>query len=232
MEEKKLFAISDLHLSFYREKSMGIFGDIWIDHHKKIEQNWKNIISNEDTVLIPGDISWAMATKEAIPDLEFIASLPGKKILLKGNHDYWWNSVSKLNSMFENMSFLQNDFYKWENFAICGSRGWIFPSDTRFCEDDVKTYNRELKRYELSLSLAKANGFDDIIFMSHYPPIYADNTNTEFSAILKEYNVKKVIYGHLHGINNFDFAAEGFIDEIEYSLVSCDYLNFIPKRIL
>jgi len=145
-QEARLFAMADLHLSFFKEKPMSIFGEVWHEHHKKIEENWKKIVLPQDTVLIPGDISWAMSMEEAMPDLEFIDSLPGKKILLKGNHDYWWGSVSRLNGMFKTMRFLQNDFYMWQNFAVCGSRGWLVPEDPKFGEGDLKTYNRELKR--------------------------------------------------------------------------------------
>jgi predicted phosphohydrolase len=231
-QEVKLFAMADLHLSFFKEKPMSIFGEVWLEHHKKIEENWKKTVSPQDTVLIPGDISWAMSMEEAMPDLEFIDSLPGKKILLKGNHDYWWGSVSRLNTMFKTMRFLQNDFYMWQSFAICGSRGWLVPDDPRFGEGDLKTYNRELKRYELSLAPALKKNCDGIIFMSHYPPVYRANTETEFAKILEKYGVKKAVYGHLHGEDSFLMAAEGNIGGVEYSLVSSDYLGFAPKRIL
>jgi len=231
-EEKKLFALADTHLSLFKEKPMSIFGDVWLEHHKKIEENWKRVVSENDTVLIPGDISWAMTMEEAMPDLEFLDSLPGNKIILKGNHDYWWQSVSRLNSMFKTMKFLQNDFYVWENWAICGSRGWMLPTDIKFEEADQKTYNRELKRYELSLEGAVKKGNRDIIFMSHFPPLYTACMETEFTKILEKYGVKKAIYGHLHGEESFESAFQGEINGVEYSLVSADYLKFVPKRIV
>lgn len=230
--EKRLFAIGDLHLSLYNEKPMSIFGENWINHHKKIEENWKSTVTDNDTVLIPGDISWAMTLEEAMPDLEFINSFPGKKILLKGNHDYWWGSISRLNSMFENMDFLQNDFFVWENFAVCGSRGWLAPSAPNFKPEDERPYKRELKRYRLSLEAAKRKKMDNIIFMSHYPPVYCGGAKTEFSVILEEFGVKKAVYGHLHGKENFDYGQQGEVNNIEYSLVSSDYLDFTPKRII
>ena len=231
-EEKKLFAIADLHLSLFKDKPMSIFGDVWDEHHKKIEENWRSTVSENDTVLIPGDISWGMAMEEAMPDLEFIDSLPGNKILLKGNHDYWWGSVSKLNTMFKTMKFIQNDFYLWENWAICGSRGWMLPTDTKFGEGDLKTYNREQKRYELSLEGAVKKGHKDIIFISHYPPLYTMCMETDFTKILEKYGVKKAVYGHLHGEDSFASAFQGEMNGIEYSLVSADYLKFMPRRIV
>jgi len=231
-KEKRLFALADTHLSLFKEKPMSIFGDVWLEHHKKIEENWKSIVYENDTVLIPGDISWGMTMEEAMTDLEFLDSLPGNKIILKGNHDYWWGSVSKLNSMFKTMKFLQNDFYVWEDWAICGSRGWMLPTDTKFEEADKKIYNREQKRYELSLESAVKKGHNNIIFMSHYPPLYTMCMETDFTAILEKYGVKKAVYGHLHGEDSFESAFQGEKNGVEYILVSADYMNFMPKRIV
>ena len=232
MGEKRLFAIGDLHLSLAKEKPMDIFGDNWKDHSAKIKENWLKIVDENDTVLIPGDISWAMTMEEAKIDLDFISALPGKKVLIKGNHDYWWGSVSRLNGMYENMYFLQNDCYMWGNIAICGSRGWMMPVDPKFKKEDEKILLREVKRGQLSLDNAVKKGAESIIFMSHYPPLYMEYQESVFTEAFEKYNIKKAVYGHLHGRENFVYAFEGSKNGIEYSLVSADYVDFMPRRII
>ncbi|MDD3570042.1 MAG: metallophosphoesterase [Lachnospiraceae bacterium] len=227
-----LFAIGDLHLSGFKPKPMDIFGENWHMHQKKIEENWCKIITDDDTILIPGDISWGLNLCEAKCDLDFLAKLPGEKIFLKGNHDYWWGSVSRLNSMYEKMYFIQNDFVEYNGKAVCGSRGWILPNEQKFDAKDMKTYKRELIRCRLSLERAAKNKYEEIIFMMHFPPAAFGLTESAFVDILKEYPVKTVVYGHLHGTDNFPMGIKGVHDGIEYHLVSSDYLNFCPKKIM
>lgn len=227
-----LFAISDLHLSLFVDKPMDIFDDVWKHHEKKIEENWKKTICENDTVLIPGDISWGLNIDEAKTDLNFINSLPGRKILLSGNHDYWWSSLSKLNLLYPEMFFLQNNCTFYEDFAVCGSRGWKLPTDAGFDASDAKIYRRELIRMRLSLDTAKRRGEKNIIVITHLPPSNAQKADTEFTQLFEEYGVKKVIYGHLHGEENFKTGITGEKNGISYELVSADFLNFIPKKIL
>lgn len=226
-----IYALSDLHLSIGKDKPMDIFGAEWKDHQLKIQKNWNSVVNENDLVLIPGDISWAMDIKDAECDCDFISALKGRKVLLRGNHDYWWDSVSKVRSMFKQLDFIQNDMLVIENIAVCGSRGWKTPLDESFDEKtDRKTYERELKRYRLSLDCAKRLD-KDIVFMTHYPPILKGGRETEFSSILEEYKVKKVVYGHIHGKDNFKNIYEGIKNGISYSLVSADYLDFKPLKI-
>lgn len=226
-----LYAISDLHLSFEADKPMGIFGEKWINHEEKIKENWLDTVNNEDTVLIAGDISWSMKMEDGKIDLEWIHNLPGRKILIKGNHDYWWTSISKLNSMYQDMKFIQNNYFSYGEYAICGTRGWILPEADKFTEHDKKIYDRELIRLKLSLESAKKSGFNKFIVMIHYPPIINNSVDTGLLEIFNEYSVDKVIYGHIHNANK-ESHFQGNIEEIEYSLTSCDYLDFAPVKIL
>lgn len=227
-----LYTISDLHLGFNVEKPMDIFGDKWKDHCHKIKENWLSKINEEDMVLIAGDISWSLKEQDSKYDLDWINELPGKKIISKGNHDYWWGSISKLNKMYENTKFIQNNFYTYDDYAICGTRGWICPSGDKYSEKDMKIYNREQTRLKLSLDSAKKNKFEKIIVMIHYPPVNDKFEESEFVKIIKEYNVEKVIYGHLHGPVLSGKVLNGCLDGVEYILSSADYLDFNPKRIL
>ncbi|MCT4612874.1 MAG: metallophosphoesterase [Clostridia bacterium] len=227
-----LYAIADLHLSFKVNKPMDIFGDVWVDYENKIKKNWIDKITDEDLVLIPGDISWAMKTEDAIIDLDFIDSLPGKKLLIKGNHDYWWNSVNKLNDKYVNMTFMQNDFYVYEDYAICGSRGWLCPNEVKFDDNDDKLYKREVRRIEASITKAINAGYNKIIIIMHYPPTNDRKEESEFIKLFREYNVEKVIYGHLHTKQSFNSSLIGMHDGIEYILSSADYIDFNPINIL
>jgi predicted phosphohydrolase len=224
-----LYAISDLHLAFNDDKPMDIFGEKWNEHHKKIKDNWIKKVNDEDTVLIAGDISWAMKEEDSLTDLQWIDNLPGNKIISKGNHDFWWGSISKLNSMFEKTKFLQNNFFVYNDYAICGTRGWICPGTDRFTEKDKKIYLRELIRLKLSLDGAKKAGYKKIIVMLHYPP-----TNEKFEEsgfIIKEYDVEKVIYGHLHG-PALNRVLNGFVDGVEYVMTSADFIDFNLRIII
>ncbi|APF27974.1 calcineurin-like phosphoesterase family protein [Clostridium sporogenes] len=226
-----LYAISDLHLAFNEDKPMDIFGDKWFMHHERIKENWENKITKEDTVLISGDISWSMKIEEGLHDLEWIHNLKGRKILIKGNHDYWWSSINKLNKLYKDMNFIQNNFFIYENYAICGTRGWNPKPSDNFTTHDEKIYRRELIRLRLSLDAAKKAGIEKFIVMLHYPATNDKFEDSPITELLKEYNVEKVIYGHLHGISTTR-SLEGLRDGIEYYLTSCDHINFNPVKII
>lgn len=226
-----LFAISDLHLDLTGDKPMDVFGDKWFKHDEKIKSNWLSKVTDNDTVLIAGDISWSMKMENGMRDLEWIHNLPGKKIMIKGNHDYWWSSITKLNSLYDDMKFIQNNFFYYEDYAICGTRGWICPGGEKFSNHDEKVYSRELMRLRLSLDSARKNGFEKFIVMIHYPPMNEKSLESGFIEIFKEYNIEKVIYGHIHG-PSLAKALNGVLDGIEYILTSGDYLDFNPIKIL
>ena len=227
-----LYAIGDLHFSTAVNKPMDVFGDNWDNHQEKIINNWKEVISDEDTVLVLGDTSWAMNMNEAKADLDIINNLPGKKVFIKGNHDYWWSSLNKLKKAYEEISFLQNTYYKYENIGICGSRGWLCPNEVKFDEDDEKIYKREQLRIKMSLDAAKKDGCEEFIVITHYPPTNDKLQPSGFTEIYEEYNVKKVIYGHLHGREFFDMGLKGERNGVDYILASSDYINFKPIKII
>lgn len=226
-----LYGIADLHLSFSVDKPMDIYGPAWVNHAERVAEAWGKEIKEEDTVVIAGDISWGLKLAEAETDLRWIDSLPGTKVFIKGNHDPWWTSISKLNRLSETMHFLQNDFFVYEGKAICGSRGWLCPGSSDYKAHDEKIYLRELLRLRASLESAKAEGFEEIIGFMHYPPTNEKREASGFTEIWEEFGVGNVYYGHLHGDNREigkDFTLEG----ITYSLISCDFLDCRPKRIL
>lgn len=230
-----IYAIADLHLSFSSPKPMDIFGDNWRNHEQKIKDDWIKKVTNKDLVLLPGDFSWAIDLEETYKDFEYLNSLSGKKIMLKGNHDYWWNSLKKLNeymekNQFKDISFLYNNSYEFEENIIVGTRGWVLNSNE---EEDKKILNRELLRLELSITdgIKKYGEDKDIIVCMHYPPTNKNFLEkSEFMKIMQKYNVKKCIYGHLHGESHSE-AVEGNIGKIELKLVSADYLNFKLTKI-
>jgi len=227
-----LYGIADLHLSFEVDKPMDIFGEAWVCHEEKIKRNWIEKIGDEDTVLIPGDISWAIKLDEAMTDLSWINSLPGKKILLRGNHDYWWASITKMNNLFDNMYFLQNNYYIYNDYALCGTRGWNCPNNVKFDKHDKKIYDRELHRIRLSLEAAKKNGYNKYIVMTHYPPTNEKLERSGFLDIYEEYKVEKVVYGHLHDKDSFKMGLKGIHNGIEYKLISSDFIDFNPIKIM
>lgn len=228
-----LYAISDLHLSFYKDKPMHIFGEIWKDHAKKIKENWLRTVNNEDTVLIAGDISWAKNLIEFEPDLNFLKELTGKKIFAYGNHDYWWTSPSRLNELDENMKFVRNNFIKYNSIAtICSVRGWLCPNDTYFTDKDEKIYKREVNRLKISLESAVNAGFSEIYLLMHFPPTNDKKQESDFIKLIQEFPVKKVIYGHLHGEDCFDLSYKGKFFDIDFHFVSGDYLDFMPIKII
>jgi predicted phosphohydrolase len=226
-----LYAISDLHLALSVDKPMDVFGDNWYKHDEKIKNNWMDIVSDEDTVLIGGDISWSINMEEGLKELQWIHELPGRKIIIKGNHDYWWGSISKLNNLYDNISFIQNNFFNYEDYAICGTRGWTCPGGDKYTAKDEKIYKRELIRLKLSLDSAKKMGYNKYICMIHYPPTNEKFEGSGFTEILEEYKVEKVIYGHLHG-NSLNRVLNGCRNGVEYIMTSSDYLDFKPIKIL
>ncbi|MCX7842045.1 MAG: metallophosphoesterase [Clostridia bacterium] len=229
-----VFAISDLHLSLSIDKPMDIFGTAWKDYMGRIQANWVETVSSKDYVIIPGDISWATYLSEAEADFRFIEKLPGRKIISKGNHDYWWTTMSKLNKFIsENnyltISFMQNNSFVIGDSVLCGTRGWKCPGDEGFGEEDRKIYERELQRLELSLkSIGPAHG--NITVALHYPPFNSKKEPSYFVEIMNRYGVKRCVYGHLHG-EGFKNAVTGEVSGIKYNLVSADYLNFKPLKI-
>ena len=197
-----LYAISDLHLPIGVNKPMDIFGSKWTNYVSRLKENWENIVTDNDTVVIPGDISWAMYLDEAVPDFSFIHNLPGKKIISKGNHDYWWTTMSKLKKFlsenkFSSIEFMQNNTFLYNNIAICGTRGCSSLGNGEASDEDRKIYERELGRLELSINDAKKHNPEKIIVFFHYPPISFDLAETGFSRIMKENNIELCIYGHL-----------------------------------
>ena len=223
-----IYAISDLHLSLNSNKSMDIFPG-WKNYVNRIKENWINTIRDEDTVVIAGDISWAMKINEAKKDFEFINNLPGKKIFIKGNHDYWWNTMSKMNKFieengFDTISILHNSSYDFDGFSVCGSRGWFFDSDE---EHNEKVLNREVMRLKASIESAKNE--EKIVFL-HYPPVYENQNCKEILNLLKEKGIKKCYYGHLHGMAA-KYAFDDNFEGIDFKLISADRLKFVPLLI-
>lgn len=243
-----IYAIGDLHLSFSVDKPMDVFGQDWANHAERIKSNWEREVEPDDTVVIVGDISWALKFDDALVDLEWIHNLPGKKVLIRGNHDLWWAGINKLNKLYDDMFFLQNTHYLCENtissdknnstrrVAICGSRGWTDPSDPDFTQDDEKIYKRELLRMEMSLESAVNAGCDQIIVAIHYPPAmpsdcFSEKGGSDFTKLFEKYPVKKVVYGHLHGENGPPKGIAGVYNGIEYQLVAVDAVGFAPVLI-
>lgn len=227
-----IYAISDLHLSFNTNKPMNIFG--WIDYENKIKEDWLNKVTDNDLVLLLGDFSWEIKLENTFKDFEFINSLPGRKLLLKGNHDYWWGTLNKMREYIKhinmgNIDFIYNNSYEFEGKIIVGTRGWNLIDEN---EDDEKIKKRELIRLELSLNdgINKYGSEKPIIVCMHYPPIVKGNVINDFTKILNKYNVTKCIYGHLHGKSQMN-ALEGIFSKIEYKMVSCDYTNFKIQKI-
>ena len=230
----KIFSISDLHLSINNPKPMDIFGGPWDNYIDEIIADWKEKVSEEDVVLIAGDISWAMKTEDAKPDLDFISALPGKKIIIRGNHDYWWKSISVVRSMCENGLYaLQNDHIVIGEYVFTGTRGWQVPEkEENQSEEDAKILNREFIRLELSLKSAKefvdkmkAEGKEyKIISLIHYPPFNSKRTANNFTKLFEEYGAKAVVYGHIHGKNSRSVAITD-LNNIKYYLTACDQVN-------
>ncbi len=223
----KVFAISDLHLSINSNKPMNIFGPVWENYLEEIEQSWNENVEENDVVLIPGDISWAMKLIDAIPDLEFIGKFKGKKIILRGNHDYWWSSISGVRrELPSNMFAIQNDAIKIGDYIFCGTRGWTVPEVEHKTPDDEKIYKREVIRLELSLLDAKRlqTNNEKIIVMMHYPPFNSKVEDSDFTKTIEKFNVEKVVYGHLH---SYDKKQKLILtkNNVTYYLTSCDLVG-------
>lgn len=223
-----LFTISDLHLSLSTNKPMDIFYG-WDNYVDRIKTNWCRVVTDNDTVVIPGDISWALKIEDALEDFKFIDSLPGKKIILKGNHDLWWGTLKKLNEFFakediKTITPLFNSAVVVGDKCVCGSRGWFFDKP----EAEKKVILREAGRLETSIKLALDSGFEPIVFL-HYPPVYAESYCVEIIDVLKKYNIKTVFHGHIHGAG-LNKTVKNF-EGIDFKLVSADCINFTPYKI-
>lgn len=231
-----IFAISDLHLALGKPKPMDIFGARWANYMDRLVAEWRQTVSEYDHVLIPGDISWATYLDEAYEDFRLIDSLPGRKIISKGNHDYWWTTLSKLEGFiaenrFDSISFMHNNSFRIDGCAVCGTRGWKLPGDDDFGSEDRKILKRELNRLELSLKSAGPPPPGGLIAAVHFPVLNLRCVFSEFMDIMLKYGVNLCIYGHLHGdaANN---AIEGSAKGVELKLVSADHLAFRPLRLI
>ena len=224
-----IYTIGDLHLSLGCEKPMDIFPG-WQGYMEKLEHHWNTLVRPEDTVVLAGDTSWAMKLEDTAEDFSFMHRLPGQKLLLKGNHDYWWTTVKKMERFlqekgFDSLHILHNNSILAEGLAVCGTRSWMFDVGE---PHDEKVMNRELGRLRTSLEAAP-EGAERVAFL-HYPPVYPNANAQQVIDLLKEYNVKRCFYGHLHG-NAIRFAVQGMVDGIEYRLISADALAFCPYKI-
>ena len=228
-----LFVMADLHLCKGNpEKTMSIFNG-WQNYQELIEKKWKELISDSDTIVLPGDISWGMSLKEAAPDFKFIEQLPGQKIVIKGNHDYWWTTKKKMEDFFAaegctSIKILHNNHYRYGEYGICGTRGWVnMPGETQ----DEKVLRREVQRLETSIRSALDEGLKPIVFL-HYPPIFATNFNYDILDVLYRYKIEECYYGHIHGKSAHDLCVKNTYDGINFHLIAGDYLQFIPEKIV
>lgn len=227
-----VYAIADLHLSLGTDKPMDVFSG-WTDYVERLEKNWRKLISDEDTVVIVGDISWAMRLEECEADFQFINSLPGKKIFIKGNHDYWWGTKKKIEEYlekkgFNTISILFNNSYEADGISICGTRGWNYESSG---EKDMRILNREIGRLQMSIDSAKKSGLEPVVFL-HYPPVYDTIVCEEIINTLKQNDIKRCYYGHLHGSATHRHAITGNYEGINLQLISCDFTGFFPVPIV
>lgn len=233
-----IYAIGDLHLSFSTDKPMDVFGDGWANYVERIEYYWKQTVTDEDTVLVAGDISWGINSDSAIEDLKFVNSLPGRKIICKGNHDYWWDTMSKLNKMkkdynLDSLDFLFNNAYDLGEAYVCGTRGWMDPESGTADANDEKVYKRELGRLDLSLqSLKKIKTTDaPVIAMFHYPTINFGGSESVFHQKITEEGVEHCIFGHLHSYSCYKLKIPSEL-KVNTHLVSADFLEFKPLKIV
>lgn len=226
-----LYAIGDLHLCLGAAKPMDVFGGAWLGYMEKLKTGL-SVIGPEDTTVLMGDLSWALDLPSAAADFDWINRIPGKKILLKGNHDYWWGTAAKFRNFcqengFSDMNLLNNNCYQYNDIAICGTRGWFYEEE-RSGQHDEKVFKRELLRLEASLKAA--GDMPKYVFL-HYPPRYKGYTCNEILDLLEKYQVRRCFYGHLHGASH-KLAMEGLWDGIEYRLLSADYLGFMPYKVI
>lgn len=226
-----LYTIADLHLSNSVSKPMDVFGGKWQGYMEKIQKNWTHLVEEDDTVVIGGDISWGINLDQALADFHMIDRLPGKKIILKGNHDLWWSTVRKMTQFLQkneisSIDFLFNNCFVYENTGICGTRGWFFEENFKECHDE-KIFRRELIRLEASLKAARSQAVEEIICFLHYPPLYTSFRCGEIIDLMKKYDVKRCVYGHLHS-DSLSYAVTGEHEGIEFILASGDFIDFTP----
>ena len=231
----KVFALSDLHLSFESDKPMNVFGENWDNYENRIIENWNSVVGVEDLVIIAGDISWAISIENTKKDFDFIDKLNGKKVIIRGNHDYWWKAIGVVRDWIPNtIKAIQNDAIDFGDVIICGSRGWlIHEREKQPSADDLKMINRELIRIEMSFKKAieiKGDSNKEIICVLHYPPFNSYLDESEFTNLIEQYKIKKVVFGHLHGKNKY---PNGVIElnGVKYYLSSCDRVDFTPIQI-
>ena len=231
-----IYAISDLHLAKSVDKSMDVFGARWSNYMGRLESEWRQTVSADDYVLVPGDISWATYLEQVYEDFRLIDSLPGRKIISKGNHDYWWTTLSKLEHFisekgFSTISFMHNNSFRLENSVVCGTRGWKTPGDDEFSTEDRKIYARELQRLEYSLAKAERRDDETLIAAIHFPVFNSKGVFSEFLDIMLRYGVDLCIYGHLHG-EACRSAIEGLVKGIDFRFISADHLGFKPMKLI
>lgn len=236
-----LYVIADLHLSTNTNKSMEVFGSRWQNYTHRLKNNWNALIEDDDTVIIPGDISWGLTLQDAIPDLKFLDDLKGKKVIGKGNHDFWWQTLTKIKQAFQanqinTIDILYNNSYLLENVIVCGTRGWYSvdkPIITANITDNQKIVNREVIRLRLALKSAQNlqadTGFPIIVFL-HFPPVWGDLICREILDVLHEFGVKKCYFGHIHGFS--EYPREFIFEDIKFSLISSDHVNFTPVPVI
>ena len=223
----KVYAISDLHISTNTDKPMDVFGGNWVGYLDKIKSDWHEKVCDEDLVLIGGDISWAMTIEDAKADLDTLKDLPGKKVFIKGNHDYWWSGIGKVRDIMPKNCFaLQNDSMRFDGLVVCGSRGWSVPGSPDFDERDMKIYLRETERFRLSLTSAQKimREGDKLVALIHFPPFNVKREDSAFTQTFEKFGVNSVVYGHLHGKN---VRADKFVvkNGVKYYLTSCDMVD-------
>lgn len=235
-----LFVMADLHLSTTTDKPMDVFGARWTDYMNKIKKNWSKIVTNDDTVIVPGDISWAIDYSEALEDFKFIEALPGKKLLGKGNHDFWWGTMAKnrkflADNGFKTIDFLHNNAYKVENYIVCGTRGWYVDEKLQATTNDAeyqKIVNREASRLRTSLleAISLRENNEEILVFFHFPPVFKSFICQEIIDVLKEFNIKNCYFGHIHG--SYSLERQISYEGINFTLISSDFLNFVPMIIM
>ncbi|MDD5953116.1 MAG: metallophosphoesterase [Oscillospiraceae bacterium] len=225
-----LFVIADLHLSLGSKKPMDVFRG-WENYVERLERNWRAVVTEQDTVVVAGDISWGMSLAESKADFQWLNALPGQKILLKGNHDYWWSTKTRIETFFQEEGFtslhvLHNNAYLAQGKAICGSRGWLYNSEK---DEDIKIVNREVGRLKLSLDDAEKRfpEAEPIVFL-HYPPVYGTMACNGILTVLRERNIRRCYFGHIHGSQASKRAIKGEWEGIKMHLISCDYVGFVP----
>lgn len=228
----KIFGISDLHLDSKKEKPMDIFGENWKEHDKKIFDSWKELVSDDDVVLLPGDISWAISLEEAYVDLSLIEELPGTKIITKGNHDYWWSSITKMNLMgFKTIRFINNNSFSKDDLEVYGTRGWMSKDSDEFKKEDEVIYTRELRRLGNSVNSSMVEDPSLTIALLHFPPFDCRGKLDDFGEYISSKNIDICLYGHLHGKDGHKYVKEGKFGNTEFICVAADYLDFKIKII-